>query len=398
VRRFFKDEGFDFAFTLVLGSVYHKLADVGECLAAAEQIDDGNFESWHWAWEGAGVRVRGFAEAAEAGGHRVSAREAYLRASSYFDAATYFLDGTDDPERLLPTWERHRDCWDRAVALFDPPVEKAAIPYEDASLEGYVFRVDGNGTQRPLLVMNNGSDGPVSSMWALGGAGGVARGYNVLTFDGPGQGAALLRQGLPFRHDWEEVIGPVVDFALTLPEVDPARIALLGVSQAGYWVPRALAFERRIAAGVADPGVFDVKTSWLDKTPRSLLKRLERGDHEKFDRDMRMGERFSRSARATLEFRMRPYGRKSPYEVYRALEAYNLEGIAERIECPMLVTDPENESFWPGQSQRLYDALRCPKAIVRFDADEGADLHCEPRALALRDQRIFDWLDETLGR
>jgi hypothetical protein len=35
---------------------------------------------------------------------------------------------------------------------------------------------------------------------------------------------------------------------------------------------------------------------------------------------------------------------------------------------------------------------------VQFTAAEGADSHCEPRELGLRDQRVFDWLDGTLGR
>jgi hypothetical protein len=78
-------------------------------------------------------------------------------------------------------------------------------------------------------------------------------------------------------------------------------------------------------------------------------------------------------------------------------EKYTLDGVADKIRCPMLITDPENEQFWPGQSHQLYDALTCPKELVSFTADEGADSHCEPKALGLREQRIFDWLDETVG-
>ena len=81
------------------------------------------------------------------------------------------------------------------------------------------------------------------------------------------------------------------------------------------------------------------------------------------------------------------------------MEQYTLAGgVAERIRCPMLVTDPEGEQFWPGQSQQLYDALPGPKLLVPFTAAEGADLHCEVKAPGLRAQRIFDWLDSTLGR
>jgi hypothetical protein len=34
---------------------------------------------------------------------------------------------------------------------------------------------------------------------------------------------------------------------------------------------------------------------------------------------------------------------------------------------------------------------------VKFTEAEGADWHCEPAAQALRDVRVFDWLEETLG-
>jgi hypothetical protein len=69
----------------------------------------------------------------------------------------------------------------------------------------------------------------------------------------------------------------------------------------------------------------------------------------------------------------------------------------KQISCPTLITDPDHEQFWPGQSRQLYDALTCPKQLVRFTKEEGADWHCEPAAQALRDERVFDWLEETLG-
>jgi hypothetical protein len=63
----------------------------------------------------------------------------------------------------------------------------------------------------------------------------------------------------------------------------------------------------------------------------------------------------------------------------------------------VLVTDPESEQFWPGQAQQLYDALPREKALLKFTAADGADGHCEPKAPALRDQRVFDWFDEQLA-
>jgi hypothetical protein len=192
-------------------------------------------------------------------------------------------------------------------------------------------------------------------------------------------------------------VTPVVDYALTREDVDPDRIALLGVSQAGYWVPRAVAFEHRIAAGVADPGVVDVAETMIGHLDGSTRTLLEQGRQQKFDSRIRTVERFSKSLRYTMKFRSLPYGTDSPYEMFRLASDYRLdEETAKRIRCPLLITDPENEQFWPGQSRRLARMVDGPTALLRFTAEEGAVGHCEPKTPALRAQRIFDWLDEQL--
>ena len=79
------------------------------------------------------------------------------------------------------------------------------------------------------------------------------RGYNVLCFEGPGQsGAYLLDPSLTYRYDWEVPTSAVVDYLAGRPEVDAGRIAYIGYSWGGYFVPRAAAFERRISACVAN--------------------------------------------------------------------------------------------------------------------------------------------------
>ena len=395
--RFFEDEEFNFVFNMMMGGAYYGLADVGVCLAIADQITDGDAASAVRAMTEAGDRYAAVADQALAAGRRVSARDAYLQAANYTFHASFFVDEMGAPERFGPIWLRHHALWDQGTALLDPPVEHFRIPYEGTSLPGFFYSVDASSRRRPLLIFNNGSDGGLPFAWASGIAPALQRGYNCLTFWGPGQGLALVQQQLYFRPDWEHVITPVVDYALTRPDVDPARVALMGASQGGYWVPRAAAFEQRIAAAIADGGVWDVSTSWMAHLPPPLLELLEAGDKATFDEAMREGLSYDARAAATFAFRTRPFGLASSFDTLRAVQQYRLDGVAQRIRCPLLITDPEGESFWPGQSQQLYDALPGPKALVRFTAAEGADLHCEPKAPGLRAQRIFDWLDATLA-
>ena len=397
MQAFFKNEEFNFLTTIALGAAARQAADVGEVLSTIERIHNGDARSWVSEWRATAERVRRQAEASAAGGHRVSAADAYLRASLYFSLAGASADGAGGEPLFVELWEEHRRCWDSFCRLGPYPCEQFEIPYEGTTLPGFFFRRGAPGERRRTLVFNNGSDGPMPAAWVQGLADALARGWNACTFDGPGQNAALVRQGLAFRPDWEHVLTPVVERLLERDDVDPGSLALLGVSQAGYWVPRAVAFEPRIAAAVADPGVVDVSTVMWDKLPHRSAKLLEAGEQEKFDRQMATAERFSKSMAAMLAARMRPYGTSSVYEMFTAARRFALsDEVIARIRCPILVTDPEGEQFWPGQSAELYEKLTGEKELVAFTEHEGADLHCEPAATALRAARIFDWLDERV--
>ena len=99
-----------------------------------------------------------------------------------------------------------------------------------------------------------------------------------------------------------------------------------------------------------------------------------------------------------MTWRMRPYGTTSPFDFCTAARAHTLtEDVAGQITCPVLVTDPDHEPFWPGQSRQLYEMLPGPKELARFTAEEGADGHCEPLAVGLRGERVLDWLERQLA-
>jgi len=393
-----RNRDFDFDTRCVIGQSYSGAADVGEVLAAVDHIGAKDYDGWFNAWWDLGSRVSADAEKSAAGGHPVSAGAGFLRAATYLGAATNAIASLKSADRLIPTYQAHRSAWDRFVDTTVVPVERVAIPYENRTLPGYFFRPTDDGRARPTLIMVNGSDAPVSAQWGNGGYGALARGYNVLMLDGPGQGSMLFEENTAFRHDWEAVITPVVDYLITRSDVDSKRLAMYGISQAGYWVPRALAFEHRIAAAVADPGVVDVSTSWTEHLPKSMLKLLAEGERAKFDKEMALGLKFSPENARTWNFRARPYQEGGYFATVTAVQRLALGDEAADITTPLLITSPEDEQFWPGQSQKLAEMTSKVSAVIPFTAAEGANFHCQPLARALTDQRMFDWLDEHLAK
>ncbi len=398
--KFFTNPTFEFMFLVALGKCYQKSADLGKLLYVASQIEDGNYESAYQAFYNAGVEAEELAKDSLAVGHEVSAREAFLWASNYYYSSTYFLDLSNDPSRMLSTWQSSRNCFENAMKLFAPYVVPVLIPYEGTTLRGYYFRSEKRWSRRPLIILNNGSDGSILDMWCTA-SGALARDYTCLAFDGPGQGASLWLQNLYFRPDWEKVITPVVDFAIRhVRYLDRKKIVLMGMSQGGFWVPRAAAFEKRIAVTIADPGAWTISKTWRDSISKvpGLLDLLDAGEKVQFNAEIAA---WPDEFKIPMQARMRPYGISDYYDCFKAVEQYVLtDDVISAITCPILITNPENETFFPGQQKQLFDKLfsNPGRQIVNFTAESGANLHCEPKASGFRDLIVLDWLDEQLER
>ena len=213
----------------------------------------------------------------------------------------------------------------------------------------------------------------------------------------PGRRALPLRPA--FRPDWEAVITPVVDFALREPGVDPKRVALIGVSQAGYWVPRAAAFEPRLAAAVADPGVTRVWSSWLDNFPRGGPRPLprRRQGRPSTPRWPRAWPDAPARLRFDLAKRREPYRIASFFDIVTEVRTTTSPASPAASAARPWSSTPRTRPSGPASRSELFAALACPKTLMPFTAAEGADGHCEPMAPALRNARVFDWLEATLA-
>ena len=397
---FFGNEDFDGQFLRVLSYAPYGGADIGECFETASRIEEGNRDSWYEAFTKTADRLRQEADESLEGGHKVSARRSYLRASNYYRAAEFYVrDNRNDP-RSLKGWQSSRACFVKAGELFDPPFEVIEIPYEETTLPGYFFRVDDSGERRPAIITMTGMDGYAEETYFDTAVAALERGYNFLAYDGPGQGGVLRQHEVPFRPDWEKVATPVVDFALTKLEVDPDRMVMVGRSFGGYLAPRAVAFEHRFAALVADPGQFDFWEFFMARVPQEMRPKMQEAlkrdvpEVDSFLDKMMQGD----AQRFFLAARMRAFGAKTLKDYLLMQPEYTLKGgVAEKIECPTLVCDNVADTIAGGQAKKLYEALKCPKEYVLFTAEEGADGHCEGGAQVLFHRTMFDWLDKTLA-
>jgi hypothetical protein len=102
-------------------------------------------------------------------------------------------------------------------------------------MPGYLFFVDDTGRPRPTVIYTNGFDSTREEGYFVIGAAALRRGYNFLAYDGPGQGWMIREKNVPYRPDWENVLGPVVDYALTVPKSTAPSSSISATAWAVTW-------------------------------------------------------------------------------------------------------------------------------------------------------------------
>lgn len=400
----FQDESLVFELIRVMAKAVEHGADIGESLATAHRIKqkEGDqkalLQAWYEEWRALGERIEKAGDVCLAKGHKVSARDAYFRASEYYRSADFYLHDNPQNPAILELWDKMASCFEKARMLATPSFEVVQIPYEGTMLPAYFCPAVNGGTPAPTILIHQGFDGTIQETYFLYGKDAVRRGYNCLIFEGPGQGSVIRKQGLPFRYDWEKAVTPVVDYVLTRSDVNPKRIALIGLSMGGYLAPRAAAYEHRLAALVANSGILD---NWAQAYERIGMKREEliKFIQDKPDEFNAMCYEFTKSSITVhwgITHGMFTFAVKSPAELSLKQSKMTLADCAHLISCPTLVIDSDAEQFFGGQPRKLYDALTCPKTYMVFKSGEGSELHCQSGGQLLGNQQIFDWLDETI--
>ena len=137
--------------------------------------------------------------------------------------------------------------------------------------------------------MHGGFDSTLEELYIFGAAPSLERGYNCLTFEGPGQGNVIIKHKLPFRYDWEKVVTPVLDFALLKKSeynIDSKKIALMGISMGALLAARAISFEHRFSAVILYDGVYDGYEGIKAGFPSQMLDAMDKGDSEFVNKTM----------------------------------------------------------------------------------------------------------------
>lgn len=387
----FASSEMDFQLMRMLGAANAGGGTPGEIFAARAKVAGDDPYGWPAAFASRAANLERAAAEAEECGHAVTAASHLLRASSYYRSAEYFSDPFGEEARRYGL--SSRGTFIQAAAGLPHRIDPVDIPFEGIDLPGYFMQpAAGAGAGRTIVIMT-GFDGTGEELYFQSASDALARGYNVLVAEGPGQVGAMRRHpNLHFRPDYEAPIGAVLDYALARPEVAPDRLALYGISVGGYFVLRAGIHDRRIRALIANSPIIDL-FAYL----RGFVPEEQGSEAEDLTLDI-VDEIPDEAMPRVMKSACRRYGVDSFSGWFEALREYRATDLA-RIDCPMLAMVGVGEGE---EARRQYEtciaSVSGPVTGRVFEVEEGADMHCQVGNLPLSNAVIYDWLDETFGR
>jgi len=271
-------------------------------------------------------------------------------------------------------------------------VKRHYIPYEEGNL--YAIRVKPDQKIKGVIVIHGGGDSYIEEFYSSFRYF-LNEGYEVIAFEGPGQGRPLHKHGLTFLPEWEKPTSTVLDY-FNLDDV-----TLIGISFGGYLALRAAAFEKRIKRVIA----YDIVYDWLDCATSKggwfsgnmikfalkfeIKSLINKAVYLKMEQDT--------WTRWGMENSMFTNGLDTPYELFKSWERYSLKDISEKIEQDVLLMAGENDHSIPiemyyKQKKALTNANSIEGRI--FTKKEHAASHCQVGNLKLALTYILNWIDQ----
>ncbi len=362
LQEFHRDRFINFRINCLYSLGFTRLEDLQETAAGIK-----NFEDY----------IRGFANLA--GEAEVDGR---LANAAFYYRAAEFLTRPSNPDKLR-LYERFIELFYRAFE--DDNIERNIVPYENGFLPA--MRLPSlNKPAKGTVVIHGGFDSLIEEFYCFWEYF-AEKGYDVIAFDGPGQGGALRKYGVTFDHDWEKPVKAVLDY-FSLSDV-----TVLGISMGGYWCLRAAAFEKRISRVIAFPPLYD----WMEST--NSFNRWLVNSMMKWDWLMNSSIRMKMKSplmKHVVNQTLFITGKKELLDVARWEMAMNKEHIhSELVNQDVLLLAGEKDSFQPVVLYRKQmEALTNAKSVTGriFTRADKAESHCGMGNLRLPLEVIVAWL------
>lgn len=225
----------------------------------------------------------------ERNGFARTAADLYLRAAVMWGRAQYSVFDAADPRKAAYR-ERTDHCVERLGALRGGRVRRVVLDFEGGEIFALLHLPEGEVCGAPAVILGPGMDMIKEDYLFAAERYYTSRGMVALSIEGPGQGESRAGGVTVDLTNYERAIGRYLDHLAALPEVDPDRIGMFGISMSGYWGTRAAATDRRLAALAAFEAVTGDFTTIFERAQptfkNNYMYMAGYTDEAAFDRDL----------------------------------------------------------------------------------------------------------------
>ena len=307
-----------------------------------------------------------------------------LNAAFYYRAAEFYIKSKDPEKDLL---------YDRFIELFyqvfgQEEIERHKVPYEGTFLPA--IRVLPLSGQKGTVIIHGGFDSFIEEWYSMMKYF-SNHGYEVIGFEGPGQGATLRKYGLPLIYEWEKPTKAIMDY------FNPVNSTLLGLSMGGWFCLRAAAFEPRIKRVIASGHAIDYM-----KSMNFIFRKLHLWSMEHCREFM--------DRMATLKFEnregMAPWvvdhlkyitKKEKPLDALEIYVLMNEQNIhSELVKQDVLVLSGSEDHFIPFKMHDMQiRALTNAKSVTGrvFTRKEHGQNHCQTGNIGLALDVMVNWIE-----
>ncbi|MHA1916413.1 MAG: alpha/beta hydrolase family protein [Promethearchaeota archaeon] len=314
-----------------------------------------------------------------------------LNSAMYYRTTEFFVSPHDPVKQVL---------YDKFIELIykvydELPEIKVKIPYENSFLPGYHFK---NEESKGTIVIFGGYDSLIEESYKSHSYIRDA-GYEVIAFEGPGQGAALRNNKLIMTHEWERPVKAVLD------HFNLKDIILVGVSLGGYLSLRAAAFEPRISKVVAFGTIYDffqaLTYSGGPEARESTENLLDSNQVDLFDEILQKTMETDLLVNWGVNHGMYVFGVTSPFEYMEKTRLFSTAEISEKITQDVLIMTGSKDHFIPLEMfYKQIEALKNVRSLTTrlFTEKENAASHCQMDNRKLALDVILNWIEQINKR
>lgn len=305
----------------------------------------------------------------------------YLESAIGYRAAEFFTHPKDEDKLRL--YDQFQAAFNHAIK--DQEFERILIPYQAGSLPALRFSPE---ISKGTILVHGGLDSFLEELFTAAYYL-FAAGFEVIIFDGPGQGAALRKSNLYMTHRWEEPVSAVLDY-FHLDDV-----TLIGLSLGSYLALRAAAFEKRISRVVAyDVFIYDQHGSGF----QGALYKFFLNYPSAYNWVAHTAMRISPAADHLISQWMDILNSSTPADYIAQMQYYSVSDIADRVHQDVLILAGDEDHMIPlKELQKHQEGLVNARSITEriFSADEHAENHCQVGNIKLALDVILDWIIHT---